>query len=102
MDYLTWTLYYRRLTQNPNYYNMTGTSHRHVSDHLSELVEQVLSDLEQVREGGREGESFSSRGRGTGIPGAGDAGEYVGIFKCIILFVNVPGIARGSSGWVYL
>jgi pre-mRNA-splicing helicase BRR2 len=46
VDYLTWTFYYRRLTQNPNYYNMTGVSHRHVSDHLSELVESVLSDLE--------------------------------------------------------
>lgn len=49
VDYLTWTFYYRRLTQNPNYYNMTGVSHRHVSDHLSELVEQVLSDLEQSK-----------------------------------------------------
>ncbi|KAG7669172.1 hypothetical protein KSW81_007332 [Nannochloris sp. 'desiccata'] len=46
VDYLTWTFYYRRLTQNPNYYNMTGVSHRHVSDHLSELVESVLADLE--------------------------------------------------------
>ena len=47
VDYITWTLYYRRLTQNPNYYNMTGVTHRHVSDHLSDLVENVLSDLEE-------------------------------------------------------
>jgi pre-mRNA-splicing helicase BRR2 len=49
VDYLTWTFYYRRLTQNPNYYNLTGTSHRHLSDHLSNLVESVLSDLEQSK-----------------------------------------------------
>ncbi len=46
MDYLTWTFYYRRLAQNPNYYNMAGVSHRHLSDHLSELVENTLADLE--------------------------------------------------------
>jgi pre-mRNA-splicing helicase BRR2 len=39
----------RRLTLNPNYYNMTGTSHRHISDHLSELVENVTTDLEQSK-----------------------------------------------------
>eukprot|EP00887_Chlorella_sp_A99_P002917 scaffold6.g2917.t1 len=49
VDYLTWTFYYRRLTQNPNYYNMLGVTHRHVSDHLSDLVETVLSDLEQSK-----------------------------------------------------
>lgn len=27
----------------------TGISHRHLSDHLSELVEQTLSDLEQSK-----------------------------------------------------
>ena len=46
VDYLTWTFMYRRLTQNPNYYNLQGVSHRHLSDHLSESVENTLSDLE--------------------------------------------------------
>ncbi|KAK0596935.1 hypothetical protein LWI29_020333 [Acer saccharum] len=46
VDYLTWTFMYRRLTQNPNYYNLQGVSHSHLSDHLSELVENTLSDLE--------------------------------------------------------
>ncbi|KAK7272679.1 hypothetical protein RJT34_29429 [Clitoria ternatea] len=46
VDYLTWTFMYRRLTQNPNYYNLQGVSHRHLSDHLSEMVESTLSDLE--------------------------------------------------------
>ncbi|EKX54104.1 hypothetical protein GUITHDRAFT_160810 [Guillardia theta CCMP2712] len=49
VDYLTWTFYYRRLTLNPNYYNMTGTTHRHISDHLSELVENIITDLEQSK-----------------------------------------------------
>jgi len=49
VDYLTWTFMYRRLTQNPNYYNLQGASHRHLSDHLSELVETTLADLETAR-----------------------------------------------------
>ncbi|KAM0788324.1 hypothetical protein ACM66B_001467 [Microbotryomycetes sp. NB124-2] len=45
VDWLTWTWMYRRLVANPNYYNMQGTTHRHLSDHLSELVESTLNDL---------------------------------------------------------
>lgn len=33
------------MTQNPNYYNLHNVSHQHLSDHLSELVENTLTDL---------------------------------------------------------
>ncbi|KAF7294831.1 putative ATP dependent RNA helicase [Mycena indigotica] len=45
MDILTWTYFYRRMTQNPNYYNLHNVSHQHLSDHLSEMVENTLNDL---------------------------------------------------------
>ncbi|KAG9310011.1 putative RNA helicase [Chiua virens] len=45
MDILTWSYFYRRMTQNPNYYNLHNVSHQALSDHLSELVENTLQDL---------------------------------------------------------
>ena len=45
LDWLTWTWMFRRLTANANYYNMQGTTHQHVSDHLSELVENATAEL---------------------------------------------------------
>ncbi|KAI0295524.1 hypothetical protein BC826DRAFT_1104264 [Russula brevipes] len=45
MDILTWTYFYRRMTQNPNYYNLHNVSHQHLSDHLSELVENMTVEV---------------------------------------------------------
>lgn len=49
VDYLTWTLFYRRLPLNPNFYNMAGNTHRLIQEHLSELVENALKDLESSK-----------------------------------------------------
>jgi len=49
VDYLTWTLFYRRLTKNPNYYNLQNISNQYLSDYLSELVENILNNLEQSK-----------------------------------------------------
>ena len=46
LDWLTWTFYYRRLCKNPNYYNLEGSSGEHLNDHLSELIELSLEELE--------------------------------------------------------
>ena len=49
VDYLTWTFLYRRIRQNPNYYNVYGTSHQHLSDYLSELVESTITNLQESK-----------------------------------------------------
>ncbi|CAG9313946.1 unnamed protein product [Blepharisma stoltei] len=45
VDWITWTFLYRRLTKNPNYYNLEGVSGAHINDHLSELVENSMEEL---------------------------------------------------------
>lgn len=57
VDYLTWTFFYRRLPKNPNYYGMKGVSPLHISNHLSEMVEVSLSDLETSKCVRTEGEN---------------------------------------------
>jgi pre-mRNA-splicing helicase BRR2 len=47
LDWLTWTYMYRRLLQNPNYYDLQGKTKEHLNDYLSELVERTLSDLQK-------------------------------------------------------
>uniref|UniRef100_A0A8C7TG87 U5 small nuclear ribonucleoprotein 200 kDa helicase n=1 Tax=Oncorhynchus mykiss TaxID=8022 RepID=A0A8C7TG87_ONCMY len=50
VDYLTWTFLYRRMTQNPNYYNLQGeTGTPTALALLSTLVENTLHDLEQSK-----------------------------------------------------
>lgn len=48
LDWFTWTYMYRRLLQNPNYYDLQGKTKEHLNDYLSELVEKSLSDLEKA------------------------------------------------------
>lgn len=62
VDYLTWTFFYRRLPKNPNYYGMRGVSPNDISNHLSEIVERSLSDLETSKCVATEGENDISLG----------------------------------------
>lgn len=91
VDYLTWTFLYRRLTQNPNYYNLQGVTHRHLSDHLSELVENTLQDLEQSKCISVE-EEMDCVPLNLGMIAAYYYINYTTIGKSLIVFVRVHNI----------
>lgn len=45
IDWLTWSFFYRRIKKNPNYYGLKGISNEHISDYLSELIENNMEIL---------------------------------------------------------
>lgn len=47
VEYLTWTYFFRRLVQNPSYYNLPNVDPENVSCYLSELSEATLRRLEE-------------------------------------------------------
>ena len=46
IDYLTWTFFYRRVLQNPSYYDLEDTEMESVSAFLSDMVERNMSLLQ--------------------------------------------------------
>lgn len=46
VDWITYTLFYRRLQLNPSFYNLKDTSEDGLSEYLSDLVETTLNELE--------------------------------------------------------
>ncbi|CAG9467191.1 unnamed protein product [Pedinophyceae sp. YPF-701] len=48
VDYLTWTFFFRRLLQNPSYYDLEDVQPESVNTLLSELIEDTLIDLESA------------------------------------------------------
>ena len=48
VDWMTWTLLYRRLAPNPNYYNVSGRTAQHINDFLSQLVEDTVDELQNA------------------------------------------------------
>lgn len=45
LDYLTWTYFFRRLLQNPSYYNLESLEPQDVNHYLSTLIEKAFRDL---------------------------------------------------------
>lgn len=48
VDWITYSLFYRRLQLNPSFYKLNDTSEDGLSEYLSELIEKTLGDLESA------------------------------------------------------
>eukprot|EP00955_Chlamydomonas_euryale_P115288 366340-Chlamydomonas_euryale.AAC.1 len=86
---------------------MTGVSHRHLSDHLSDLVENTLADLERSRviavevrdEGRRDRLGMCAGGRGGGLA------ARTGLEQSRVIAVKVqnertlPNVQRTDGEW---
>ncbi|SGZ50263.1 CIC11C00000000239 [Sungouiella intermedia] len=48
VDWITFTLFYRRLAQNPSFYSLVDVTHLGISEYLSDLVENTLNDLSEA------------------------------------------------------
>jgi len=48
IDWITWTFMYRRISKNPNYYEIAGKTGQHINDYLSELVEDTVAELAET------------------------------------------------------
>jgi pre-mRNA-splicing helicase BRR2 len=48
MDWIAWTFFYRRIQQNPNFYNLIGVTDVQKNEHLSELIENSVEELVQA------------------------------------------------------
>ncbi|KAK9814715.1 hypothetical protein WJX72_010327 [[Myrmecia] bisecta] len=48
VDYFTWTFFFRRLLQNPSYYDLPATSAADVNLYLSDLVEHTFAVLQDA------------------------------------------------------
>jgi pre-mRNA-splicing helicase BRR2 len=45
ISWLTWTFFYRRLTANPNFYNLSSADPQEINDYISALVDEGANDL---------------------------------------------------------
>ena len=45
MDYLTWTYFFRRLLQNPTYYDLEGVDETNLNWYLTSMVDDTLGSL---------------------------------------------------------
>lgn len=49
IDWSTWTFMYRRLSQNPYFYNLREVSGPAINDYLCEIFENAVEELKEIK-----------------------------------------------------